>query len=129
MTLVPWSHGRSLLWDATCVDTLAPSRLASTSTKAGFAAAEAERKKKLKYASLTGRFNFVPLAFETLGQWGDDAKAFLADLGRRISHQAQDHRAAVFFVQRVALAIQRGNSASILGSLPRSRGLTELFLL
>ncbi|XP_072947093.1 uncharacterized protein [Epargyreus clarus] len=35
MTLVPWKQGRSLVWDATCVDTLAPSHISVTSTHAG----------------------------------------------------------------------------------------------
>ena len=27
ITMVPWSNGRLLVWDATCVDTFAPSHL------------------------------------------------------------------------------------------------------
>ncbi|XP_063382985.1 uncharacterized protein LOC134669394 [Cydia fagiglandana] len=35
MTLVPWKMGRPLVWDATCVDTLAQSHLPGTSNRAG----------------------------------------------------------------------------------------------
>lgn len=30
LTLVPWSRGKSLMWDTTCVDTLVPSHLPSS---------------------------------------------------------------------------------------------------
>ena len=49
MTLLPWSKGRSLLWDFTCPDTLAPSHLTSTCISAGAAALKAERRKEVKY--------------------------------------------------------------------------------
>ena len=33
ITMVPWSNGRLLVWDATCVDTFAPSHLSMTASK------------------------------------------------------------------------------------------------
>ncbi|KAJ4444813.1 hypothetical protein ANN_06610 [Periplaneta americana] len=42
LTLIPCSHEKSLLWDATCVDTLAPSHLPVTSKVTGSAAASAQ---------------------------------------------------------------------------------------
>ncbi|CAH2267248.1 jg14716 [Pararge aegeria aegeria] len=42
MTLIPWRLGRSLLWDATCVDTLAASYIQFTSSIMGAAATSAE---------------------------------------------------------------------------------------
>ena len=45
---------------------------------------EAEAKKKPKYACLLPTFDFIPLAVETLGSLGDDACAFMYQLGRRI---------------------------------------------
>ncbi|KAJ4428174.1 hypothetical protein ANN_24189 [Periplaneta americana] len=41
LTLVPWRVGKSLIWDSTCVDTLAPSHLSSTSKTPGSAAESA----------------------------------------------------------------------------------------
>ena len=48
MSLLPWKMGRTLVWDATCVDTLAPSHLTSTAGCAGAAAASAETFKRRK---------------------------------------------------------------------------------
>ncbi|KAJ0183501.1 hypothetical protein K1T71_001477 [Dendrolimus kikuchii] len=40
MSLVPWRMGRRLVWDASCVDTLAASHLSAISMSAGTAAAQ-----------------------------------------------------------------------------------------
>jgi hypothetical protein len=44
-TLIPWSKGQSLIWDVTCVDTLADSYIRKTSIIAGSAAEEASKRK------------------------------------------------------------------------------------
>ena len=38
-----------------------------------------------------------------------------------------EKRSKVFLVQKLSIAIQRGNAAGILGSAPRSNPLDELF--
>ncbi|CAH2235400.1 jg5968 [Pararge aegeria aegeria] len=50
MTIVPWSMGRALVWDTTCVDTLAASHLPSTSQKAAAAAESTQMLKRRKYS-------------------------------------------------------------------------------
>ena len=49
MTLVPWSLGRLLIWDATCPDTYAVSYRGQATTEAGCVAAHAEERKSGKY--------------------------------------------------------------------------------
>ena len=117
VTLVPWSRGRCLLWDATCPDTLAPSHLQRSSAGAGAAAAVAEANKSAKYASLAVAHEFVPVVIETLGTWGTAGLAFVNEVGRRIFSVSGDPRAASFLRQRLSMAVQRGNAASVLGTL------------
>ena len=115
-TIVPWKGGKVLVWDATCPDTLAPFYSTLTVREAGAVADEAERKKKVKYAHLENSHHFVPVAVETLVVFGSEARSFFKDLGGRIKAQAPlSHH---YLLQRISVAVQRGNTAAILGSLP-----------
>ena len=49
VTLVPWHNGQSMVWDATCSDTLAPSYIHLSSTSPGKVAKHAANKKLNKY--------------------------------------------------------------------------------
>ena len=53
ITMVPWSNGRLLVWDATCVDTFAPSHLSMTASEVCAAANQAEQTKIKKYSYIT----------------------------------------------------------------------------
>jgi len=63
MTMIPWSKGEALLWDAICVDTYAALHLNLSSVSAGTAASEAEVKKQNKYRSLSNDYNFVAVGW------------------------------------------------------------------
>ena len=127
VTLIPWSRGRCLLWDATCPDTLAPSHLSHTSIEAGAAAMIAEGNKVTKYASLSVGYEFVPVAIETLGSWGPAGLAFVNEVGRRITSVTGDIRAASFLRQRLSLAVQRGNAVAVLGTHAASEHSADVF--
>ncbi|CAG9129863.1 unnamed protein product [Plutella xylostella] len=130
MSLVPWKRGRLLVWDATCVDTLAPSHLPSTSREAGAAAGRAEMMKGRKYASLGEGYMFVPFGVETLGPWGLEARQLFKDISTRLIEVSRDPRAGSYLAQRLSIAIQRGNAASVLGTLPDSGSdLASIFFL
>src|SRR3989442_11216227 len=66
VSLISWSNGRRVAWDATTPDTLAISHLATTRVTAGAAAASAAILKSLKYDELARTHSFVPVAVETL---------------------------------------------------------------
>jgi hypothetical protein len=129
LTLVPWSSGKSLVWDFTCVDTLAPSRLISSATSSGSAATGAEKKKIEKYKKLSQQFIFTPVGIETLGAWGHEAYSLIQKIGKKICIATGESRSTAFLVQRISVAIQKGNAASILGSLPKSKTLKEVLQL
>ena len=62
--------------------------------------------------------DFVAVAVETLGTWSDEGLRFIEEVGRRTSVVTGDAREATFLFQRIGVAIQRGNAASINGTLP-----------
>ena len=70
VTRSPWARGRCLVWDFTCVDSLAPSRI----MKPSCAATEAETRKMTKYQLLNQTYEFTPVASCTLGSWSEKNK-------------------------------------------------------
>ena len=117
------------MWDVTCSDTLAPSHLNRAVTGPGVVATDAESHKLTKYETISRTHCFIPIADETLGALGDDATAFLKDLGGRIATVTKEHRATEFLLQRVSVALHRGNAACIFGTLPNSADLDDIFYL
>ena len=69
VTIAPWSSGKPLVWDATCLDTFAQSHshMSLAVHSAGGIAAKAEDLKRVKYADLFSSHIFVPIAIETSG--------------------------------------------------------------
>lgn len=129
LTRIPWSKGKCLVWDATCVDTLANSYVASSSRSAGAAAKIAETKKRSKYSLLMTQYKFCAFAVETLGTFGEEAIELVNELGRRLRAATGEIRSRLYLTQRISIAIQRGNSASVLATLPPSAKFDEIFLL
>ena len=119
-TVIPWKQGKCLVWDFTCVNTIARSYITSAASQAGSPSTAAEIKKKTKYSSLGNNYIFTPIALETLGPWGPEADNFIRELGRRLFSVTDDPRSTSFLRQKLSIAVQRGNAACILGTLPRS---------
>ena len=109
------------------MDTLAQSYVAAASQLAGSAADAAEARKQRKYQALEQQFIVQPIGFETIGSWGAGAKAFLADIGNRIKQATGNPRAMEFLRQRVSIEIQRGNAASVMGTVENKKDWSSLF--
>ena len=86
ISVVPWKSGKSLVWDATCPDSFAPSYEMSATSEAGTVAALAEVRKEAKYTSLCSTHIFTPVAIETSGVFSPKSLSFIRELGRRIVH-------------------------------------------
>jgi hypothetical protein len=129
LTLVPWSRGKALIWDFTCSDSYAASYVNHCSSNPGYAAKLAETRKKRHYEDLAERYHFVPVALETTGVWGEEGLAFVKEIGRRIHEKTGEARSTSYLLQRLSLALQRGNVASILGTIPHGKELTEVYYL
>ena len=112
-TVFPFSRGKSLCWDATCVDTFAETNLNGSALASGGAACRAEESKRRKYAALADRFRFEPIAVETSGVFGTSTASVVTELGRRITGVTGEPRETLWLKQRIGLAVQRGNAFSI----------------
>ena len=77
VTIAPWSSGKSLVWDATCLDTFALSHRSLAVHSAGKIAAKAEDLKSAKYVDLLSSHNFVPVTIETTGVFGPYTLSFV----------------------------------------------------
>ena len=102
--------------------TLAPLYIASDTSNAGTVAALAEEKLTL-YGNLVPSHFFVSIAFETSGVIGPKSRLFLKELGHRLKLSTGEARSAAFLLQRLSVAVQRGNAASVLGSISFSEDL------
>ena len=71
-----------------------------------------------RYSSLMTSHHFVPIAIETAGVFGSEAITFFKELGQQTKPESGDPRSFHFLIQRAAVAIQRGNTAAVLGTLP-----------
>ena len=83
VSVVPWTSGKCLVWDVTCVDTFAPSYRSLAVQGPGTVVARAESLKEEKYIDLLRTHEFSPIALETSGVFGPRTLAFVKELGRR----------------------------------------------
>ena len=91
--------------------------------------ADAEYRKRQKYAHLENTHFFVPVGVETLGVFGGEALSLFKDIGWCILTVTQDPRSHEYLVQRIAVAAQRGNAAAVLGSISSGDNNNNIYLL
>lgn len=121
-TLVPWTRGRFIAWDATAVHTCASSYLHLTSTVTGGAAEQAAERKSMKYTSLPATHEFIPVAFESLGPINRTGLEFLQELGRRMTEATGDPRESMHLFQRLSVCTQRFNGVAFRGTFGHEVG-------
>jgi len=117
VTLIPYAMGKPLVWDATVWSTLCASQVRDTAARAGAAAEKAAAAKLRKYARFAQDYLLTPLAFESHGPISAATAAFTDTLAKQIGRARGCRRAGTFFLQRLSLAIQRGNALAVLGSM------------
>jgi hypothetical protein len=116
MTLIPYSTGRPLVWDATVSDLFAASNVDGSSKCVGFAANAAEVVKINKYKDITVAHMFTPIAFDTFGVAGEETRSTLKSLAKRLVVATKEARAGEYLLQRLSLEIIRGNAISVMGT-------------
>jgi hypothetical protein len=129
VTLIPWSKGQNMVWDATCSDTVAPSYLQLSRSAPGKVANKAAKVKLNKYKQLLDQnYIILPFAVETLGPWCAEAIKFIDVLGNLIQERTGESKAKVYLKQRIGITIQRSNAASVMGTFGEDfKGLDEVY--
>lgn len=128
ITLVPWSRGQMLAWDATCSDTLALSYIHLSSSSSGSVAELAAVNKSRKYSRLLEQnYIILPFAVETLGPWCSEAIQFVDRLGKLLVNATGEKNSKIYLKQRISLAIQRSNAACVMATFDDSESMNEIF--
>ena len=64
---------------------------------------------------------------ETYGAWGPQGLKLIKDIGRKIRDVTGEKRSTFFLSQSISIAIQKGNAACLMGTVPNSEGLEGVF--
>jgi hypothetical protein len=111
MGLIPWKRGRILVWEVTCVDTMAATHLDGCSRKSGSVTLSAEKLKHRKYCTIKENQTFVAFSLETFGPWSLDAKELFKDISKLLHEKSGVSESLSYFQQRISITIQRRNAA------------------
>ena len=114
ITMFAYKHGKALCWDCTYVDTFECAYVNESAVRAGSAANAAETLKLIIYLSITDRYPFDAVAIEVAGTYSEGTKNIARDIGLRLTEATGDQRESFWFMQRLSLAVQRGNAASVI---------------
>ena len=95
----------------------------SATSEPGTVAALAEVWKEAKYTSLCSTHVFTPVAIETSGVFSPKSLSVIRELGWRIVHVTSEVNSSNYLMQRLAVAVQRGNRAAVLGTMGTSESL------
>ena len=70
---------------------------------------------------------FVPIGIETYGSWGTEGLKLIKTIGQKLKEATGERQSTFFLTQNISMAIQRGNASCVLGTVPRSEGMEEIF--
>ena len=73
--------------------------------------------KKQKYSCLSSTHLFTPIAIESSGVFGTEAISFVRELGLRLKNVTGEPASRHYLIQKLSVAVQRGNAAAILSSM------------
>merc|ERR1712110_418285 len=127
LTLTTWKNGKCLIWDTTVADTVCQSYVDQCSKNAGAAGETRENVKSSKYTELAQAYHFTPIGVETFGSWGSEGHKLVKEIGKKVMEETGEKRSSFYLFQNISIAIQRGNASCVLGTIPHSEGLEEIF--
>ena len=114
------------MWDFTCVHTISRSHLKEACKQPG---AAAEKVKNDKYKNLQRDYYLVAIAVEALVAWKSAGATLIKTLGKIIREKTGEKRSTFFLFQSISMAVQRGNAASILGTIKNGEKLDKFYYL
>ena len=107
ITLLPYNRGKYLAWDFTCPHSLGISYINNRVN----ALAKAEETKRKKYSFLDDDYYiFEPIAIDTLCAPGKSTSKFLSAICKRIRTTKNMNEEGQYFIQRLCVAIIKGNT-------------------
>ena len=59
--------------------------------------------------------------------WDQPEMFFIKEIGKRIQEVTGEKRSTSYLIQSISMSIQRGNAASILGTVGPTRKLDEIY--
>ena len=72
-------------------------------------------------------FQNFPVAIETFGPWAPMGIKLIKEVGRKICDLTGEKRSTSYLLQSISIAIQRGNAASVMGTVYNDRNLEEIY--
>ena len=77
----------------------------------------AETRKAVQYSHLGASHFFAPVSIETTGAFGTETLLFIKQISHCLRIRTGEVLSRQFLIQRLSVAVQRGNAMFILGSL------------
>ena len=94
----------------------------------GTTATEAEPRKIEKYCELLDNgYLFQPVTLEVHGSSGESSEIFITRLGKMLCRSHDDHRNGSVLKQRISMALQIGNAASVLVTVSDKDAFEEIY--
>ena len=67
------------------------------------------------------------MGLESLGSWGQEGHKLVKEIGKKVMQATGETRSTEFLFQAMSIAVQRGNASCVIGTVPHSEGLEEIF--
>ena len=83
--------------------------------------------RSLNTRNLAQDYHFTPIAIETYGAWGTESHKIIKEIGQNLMETTGEKKSTFYLTQRISIALQRGNAACILGTVPPTEGLEAIF--
>ena len=55
------------------------------------------------------------------------SQTLVKEIGRKVMEETGEKRSTFFLFQSISIALQRGNASCVLGTVPQTEGLEEIF--